>query len=203
MISRLQNGHCHEFGYPATRTRLANLVAAEASGVGQLAGLETSGLRGAAGERNGAVAVAIGWASSGSGHTGGRLVVLLILAAVILLIVILIVVILVVAVLVRVLLVGAAVLEVGVILVTTGGGRSGSRRGSLQWRCVSTDDALRHERNQNTYHSDGSSDGDGLRLAVVSASRAARTRGRRRNSDQSSSGGRGGRNCGNTIRGRL
>jgi hypothetical protein len=124
-------------------------VAAEAGGVGQLAGLETSGLRGAAGERNGAVAVAIGWASSGSGHTGGGLVVLLILA-VILLIVILVVVILVVAVLiiVRVVLVGAAVLEVAVILVTTGGGRSGSRRGSLQLRCVSTEAALRHERNQ-------------------------------------------------------
>jgi hypothetical protein len=119
-------------------------VAAEAGGVGQLAGLETSGLRGAAGERNGAVAVAIGRASSGSGHTGGGLVVLLIIA-VILLIVILVVAVLII---VRVVLVGAAVLEVAVILVTTGGGRSGSRRGSLQLRCVSTEDALRHERNQ-------------------------------------------------------
>lgn len=101
MVSRLQNGHCHGLGYPTIRIRLANLVTAEAGGVGQLAGLETSGLRGTAGERIGAVAVAIGRASSGSGHTGGGrvviliLVVVLVLAVVILLIVILLIVVLV------------------------------------------------------------------------------------------------------------
>jgi Flp pilus assembly protein TadB len=120
-------------------------VAAEAGGVGQLASLETSGLRGAAGERNGAVAVAIGWASSGRGHTGG-FVVLLILAAVILIVVVLILVVLIVVVLVivRVVLVGAAVLEV----VVNSGGRSGSRRSGLQLRCVSTQEAPRHKGNQ-------------------------------------------------------
>lgn len=139
MVSRLQNGHCHGLGYPTIRIRLANLVTAEAGGVGQLAGLETSGLRGTAGERIGAVAVAIGRASSGSGHTGGGrvviliLVVVLVLAVVILLIVILLVVVLVI---VSVVLVGTAVLKVTAI---TSGGRSRSRRGRLQLRCVSTE----------------------------------------------------------------
>lgn len=139
MVSRLQNGHCHGLGYPTIRIRLANLVTAEAGGVGQLAGLETSGLRGTAGERIGAVAVAIGRASSGSGHTGGGrvviliLVVVLVLAVVILLIVILLIVVLVI---VSVVLVGTAVLKVTAI---TSGGRSRSRRGRLQLRCVSTE----------------------------------------------------------------
>lgn len=139
MVSRLQNGHCHGLGYPTIRIRLANLVTAEAGGVGQLAGLETSGLRGTAGERIGAVAVAIGRASSRSGHTGGGrvviliLVVVLVLAVVILLIVILLIVVLVI---VSVVLVGTAVLKVTAI---TSGGRSRSRRGRLQLRCVSTE----------------------------------------------------------------
>lgn len=117
-----------QFQRPGDCIRLANLVAAEAGGVGQLAGLETSGLRGAAGERPGAVAVAVGWASSGcgDGHTGG-LAVVLIIAVVIIVGVI--------TVVVRVMLVGAAVLEAGVVLIVTSGGArsgsSGSRRSSL------------------------------------------------------------------------
>lgn len=135
---------------PGDCIRLANLVAAEAGGVGQLAGLETSGLRGAAGERPGAVAVAVGWASSGcgNGHTGGHTGGL----AVVLIIAVVVIVVGVIPVVVRVMLVGAAVLEAGVILVvTSAGGRSGSRRSrrsSLQLSCVSTEDPLRHERNQ-------------------------------------------------------
>lgn len=134
MVSRLQNGHCHGLGYPTIRIRLANLVTAEAGGVGQLAGLETSGLRGTAGERIGAVAVAIGRASSGSGHTGGGRVVILILVVVLVLAVVILLI--VVLVIVSVVLVGTAVLKVTAI---TSGGRSRSRRGRLQLRCVSTE----------------------------------------------------------------
>jgi hypothetical protein len=135
-----------------------DLVAAEAGGVGQLAGLKTSGLRGAAGERPGAVA-AVGWASSGSGsgHTG-CLVVVLIVAGVILVVVRAIIVstaalaVGVIPAVVRVMLVGAAVLETGVILVVTCAGaraRSGSRsrRSGLTVSCISTGAPPRHERN--------------------------------------------------------